>query len=104
MSCNSRSENSRASCVLLVKVAGEVVNAGVWQSAQPTERNRSDPRWIDVAPPGDDVDGVGGASMRIKAANSTTSPGSVPDAPSSDVGLKRHCVDNEPSPGLLRSN
>ena len=47
----------------------EVVNDGVWHSAQPADWKSALPLVIDAAPPGVVADGVGGARSRMKTAN-----------------------------------
>jgi hypothetical protein len=57
---------------LLLSAATVVVpvrNEDVWHNAQPMAENRLRPRPIDAEPPGELVDGVGGARKRMKNAN-----------------------------------
>src|SRR5215467_12324680 len=70
MSWISRSEKRFTGLLLRLATADElVVKLGVWQSAQPVLENSPLPLDIDTEPPGEVVDGVGGARNRMNIEN-----------------------------------
>src|SRR5262245_11037969 len=70
MSCTSKSENRFTGLLRSAStVEFPVVKLGVWHNAQPTWLNTALPLLIDVAPPGEVVEGVGAARKRMKNAN-----------------------------------
>src|SRR5262249_38600413 len=70
MSWISRSENRGTGCWLsAVTVVFDVVNEGVWHSAQPVLVNSSLPFAIEAAPPGVSVEGTGASRKRMKNEN-----------------------------------